>query len=53
MRAARQSAGASPPIFVVSDSSDGEIAKSGDSTLAEELEDKGYDWVRDEVYETA
>ncbi|CAI48843.1 Fe-S cluster assembly ATPase SufC [Natronomonas pharaonis DSM 2160] len=32
---------------------DGEIAKSGDASLAEELEDKGYDWVREEVYETA
>ncbi|SFS01208.1 Fe-S cluster assembly ATP-binding protein [Halomicrobium zhouii] len=32
---------------------DGEIAKSGDATLAEELEDKGYDWVREEVYEAA
>ena len=32
---------------------DGKIAKSGDSTLAEELEDKGYDWVREEAYETA
>ena len=28
---------------------DGQIAKSGDATLAEELEDKGYDWVREEV----
>jgi len=32
---------------------DGEIAKSGGAELAEELEDKGYDWVRDEVYNTA
>ncbi|ELY92680.1 ABC transporter ATP-binding protein [Natrialba taiwanensis] len=32
---------------------DGEIAKSGDASLAEELEDKGYDWVREEVYGTA
>ena len=32
---------------------DGKIAKSGDASLAEELEDKGYDWVREEVYETA
>lgn len=32
---------------------DGKIAKSGDADLAEELEDKGYDWVREEVYETA
>ncbi|MEF8786796.1 MAG: ABC transporter ATP-binding protein [Haloarculaceae archaeon] len=32
---------------------DGEIAKSGDASLAEKLEDKGYDWVREEVYEAA
>jgi len=32
---------------------DGEIVKSGDATLAEELEEKGYDWVREEVYEAA
>ncbi len=32
---------------------DGQIAKSGGAELAEELEDKGYDWVREEVYETA
>ncbi|WP_340101398.1 ABC transporter ATP-binding protein [Salinibaculum salinum] len=32
---------------------DGEIAKSGDAALAEKLEDKGYDWVREEVYEAA
>jgi Fe-S cluster assembly ATP-binding protein len=32
---------------------DGEIAMSGDASLAEELEDKGYDWVREEVYGTA
>ena len=32
---------------------DGQIAKSGDASLAEELEDKGYDWVREEVYEAA
>ncbi|WP_254767680.1 ABC transporter ATP-binding protein [Salinilacihabitans rarus] len=32
---------------------DGEIVKSGDASLAEELEDKGYDWVREEVYEAA
>ena len=32
---------------------DGQIVKSGDATLAEELEDKGYDWVREEVYGTA
>jgi len=32
---------------------DGEIAKSGGAALAEQLEDEGYDWVRDEVYEAA
>ncbi|ADD05993.1 Fe-S cluster assembly ATPase SufC [Natrialba magadii ATCC 43099] len=32
---------------------DGQIAKSGDASLAAELEDKGYDWVREEVYGTA
>ncbi|MFC6975565.1 ABC transporter ATP-binding protein [Halomicroarcula sp. GCM10025709] len=32
---------------------DGEIAKSGGAELAEKLEDEGYDWVRDEVYEAA
>ncbi|MFB6236342.1 MAG: ABC transporter ATP-binding protein [Halopenitus sp.] len=32
---------------------DGEIAKSGGAELAHELEDKGYDWVREEVYEAA
>ena len=32
---------------------DGEVAKSGGAELAEKLEDKGYDWVRDEVYEAA
>ena len=32
---------------------DGEIAISGDAELAEKLEDKGYDWVREEVYQTA
>ncbi|MFP9190751.1 ABC transporter ATP-binding protein [Natronosalvus vescus] len=32
---------------------DGKIVKSGDASLAEVLEDKGYDWVREEVYETA
>jgi Fe-S cluster assembly ATP-binding protein len=32
---------------------DGEIAKSGDATLAEQLEDKGYDWVREEVLSAA
>ncbi len=32
---------------------DGKIAKSGGPELAEELEDEGYDWVREEVYETA
>jgi Fe-S cluster assembly ATP-binding protein len=32
---------------------DGKIAKSGGAELAEQLEDEGYDWVRDEVYEAA
>ena len=31
----------------------GEVAKSGGAELAEKLEDKGYDWVREQVYETA
>jgi Fe-S cluster assembly ATP-binding protein len=32
---------------------DGRVVKSGDASLALQLEDKGYDWVRDEVYNTA
>ena len=32
---------------------DGEIAMSGGAELAQKLEDNGYDWVREEVYETA
>jgi len=32
---------------------DGKIAKSGGPELAERLEDEGYDWVREEAYETA
>ncbi|WP_254537690.1 ABC transporter ATP-binding protein [Halomarina litorea] len=32
---------------------DGKVVKSGGPELAEQLEDKGYDWVREEVYETA
>ena len=32
---------------------DGKIAKSGGPELAEELEEEGYDWVREEVYEAA
>ncbi|ELZ13715.1 FeS assembly ATPase SufC [Halovivax asiaticus JCM 14624] len=32
---------------------DGQIAKSGGPELAEKLEDEGYDWVREDVYETA
>ena len=32
---------------------DGEIVMEGDHELAMELEDKGYDWVREEVFETA
>ena len=32
---------------------DGKVVKSGDASLAEDLEDHGYDWVREEVYEAA
>ena len=32
---------------------DGQVVKSGGPELAAKLEDKGYDWVREEVYETA
>jgi len=32
---------------------DGEIAESGGAELAQKLEDEGYDWVREQVYETA
>ena len=32
---------------------DGEIVKEGDADLAKELEDHGYDWVRDQVYGAA
>ncbi|AKH97268.1 ABC transporter ATP-binding protein [Halanaeroarchaeum sulfurireducens] len=32
---------------------DGKIVKEGDASLAEKLEDRGYDWVREEVYGTA
>ncbi|MFP9061045.1 ABC transporter ATP-binding protein [Natrialbaceae archaeon A-chndr2] len=32
---------------------DGKIVKSDDASLAQQLEDKGYDWVREEVYEAA
>jgi Fe-S cluster assembly ATP-binding protein len=32
---------------------DGKIAKSGGAELAEHLEDEGYEWVREEVYEAA
>ncbi|WP_135533478.1 MULTISPECIES: ABC transporter ATP-binding protein [Halostella] len=32
---------------------DGKVAKSGGAELAEKLEDNGYDWVREEFYETA
>jgi Fe-S cluster assembly ATP-binding protein len=32
---------------------DGEIVMEGDAELAQQLEDEGYDWVRDQVYETA
>ena len=32
---------------------DGEVAKSGGPELATKLEDEGYDWVREDVYEAA
>jgi Fe-S cluster assembly ATP-binding protein len=32
---------------------DGEVVMEGDAELAETLEDEGYDWVREQVYETA
>jgi Fe-S cluster assembly ATP-binding protein len=32
---------------------DGKVAKSGDAELAEQLEDEGYDWVREEAFEAA
>jgi len=32
---------------------DGEIVMEGDAELAAELEDKGYDWVREQVYNAA
>jgi len=32
---------------------DGEVVMEGDAELAEKLEEKGYDWVREQVYETA
>jgi Fe-S cluster assembly ATP-binding protein len=32
---------------------DGQVVKSGDASLAEKLEDKGYDWIREEAFETA
>ncbi|CCQ32696.1 ABC transporter ATP-binding protein [Halorhabdus tiamatea SARL4B] len=32
---------------------DGEIVESGGPELAEQLEDEGYDWVREQVYEAA
>lgn len=32
---------------------DGEVVMEGDADLALELEEKGYDWVREQVYETA
>ena len=32
---------------------DGKVVKSGDASLAEKLEDRGYDWIREEVYEAA
>ncbi|WP_318566768.1 ABC transporter ATP-binding protein [Salinigranum marinum] len=32
---------------------DGKVVKSGSADLARQLEDKGYDWIREEVYEAA
>ena len=32
---------------------DGRVVKSGGAELAEQLEDKGYDWVREEAFEAA
>jgi len=32
---------------------DGQVVKSGGPELAEKLEDEGYDWVREDVFETA
>jgi Fe-S cluster assembly ATP-binding protein len=32
---------------------DGEVVMEGDAELAQQLEDEGYDWVREQVYETA
>ena len=32
---------------------EGEIAKSGDAELAEQLEDEGYEWVRQETFKAA
>jgi Fe-S cluster assembly ATP-binding protein len=32
---------------------DGEVVMEGDADLAVQLEDNGYDWVREQVYETA
>ncbi|MFB6122800.1 MAG: ABC transporter ATP-binding protein [Haloferacaceae archaeon] len=32
---------------------DGEVVMEGDADLAVQLEDEGYDWVREQVYETA
>ncbi|MDZ7746158.1 MAG: ABC transporter ATP-binding protein [Halobacteriales archaeon] len=32
---------------------DGKVVKEGGADLAKKLEEKGYDWVRDDVYETA
>jgi Fe-S cluster assembly ATP-binding protein len=32
---------------------DGEVVMDGDAELAKKLEENGYDWVREEVYETA
>jgi Fe-S cluster assembly ATP-binding protein len=32
---------------------DGKVVKSGTADLARQLEDEGYDWVREEAYEAA
>jgi Fe-S cluster assembly ATP-binding protein len=31
---------------------DGKIVKSGDASLALELEEKGYDWIKNELVES-
>jgi Fe-S cluster assembly ATP-binding protein len=32
---------------------DGKVVKSGGAELATQLEDEGYDWVREEAFEAA